>query len=669
VGATQRFHETADALSADCFLWLAMDANGPHRPQDALRYPDATHLLRIPTPRPDETPAAWFARVRPILDVWVSAGIPPGALIVIHANEPEQQGADVPVPWAIDAWLAAAHGYRDAILARYPNLPLLAPPLTCGNTHRITAAYIAGYPGIATHNYWSAGNPGWRQGRDGGQAWRCATDLGAVVYVTELGSNPQDAGELLAWLGEVDSPLVLGATVFIADGAACGWGQYDLTIEQAAAVRAGLATPPPSPQPAPSPPPPEPEPPMGYTRDYDPRGYRPLDPRWRPFIAGRNPAEADAICAAIDEAARRINYDANAMAAQACVETAVFTSARWRVARAAAGIGIYSDGTPDVQWGSIENGIHAQADLLTAYFGNDEEPYGTLAPHGFGGMRLGKTRLSDLDGVWAADRGYSAAIVGYLNSVLGGDAPASPPEPPSGVTGDQVAAEALSQLNRVRSGAYDTRNGDHPWYLWCESFVERVHEHCGLTVAAAVSAADKGRAMEAAGRLHRGDGDAPRGAVLFWDEGFWADGGHTAISLGDGTFVGTTDQGIQIRSGWQQRAGYMGWAFYPGVGDTPPAPPREDESIVVTVDGHIDDGRLDAVWYGRPVPTKTQLRSMPRVKGHGIPDRWESEFRAKKCLGQCLTKEMDVPDGSGARIQFFANGWIVWYPDGTTSVN
>jgi murein DD-endopeptidase MepM/ murein hydrolase activator NlpD len=98
------------------------------------------------------------------------------------------------------------------------------------------------------------------------------------------------------------------------------------------------------------------------------------------------------------------------------------------------------------------------------------------------------------------------------------------------------------------------------------------------------------------------------------------------------------------------------------------APPIAKDTGMFTIDGQIDDGRLDAVWFGTDAPTKTQQETMPRFKGHGIPDRWEVEFRKGRCLGAVRTREKTA-DATGAVIQYFASGWIVWYPDGTTSVN
>jgi murein DD-endopeptidase MepM/ murein hydrolase activator NlpD len=428
-GATGDFLAAAAALHARLFVWTTSE-----HARDAEPLPDAFHIVRVPTPLVGEDAGAWCGRVAQFVDEWSGADVPPGSLVFQLGNEPEiatGPDGDVPVAWAVGPWKESFPWYAATFRARWPSNGTLSAPFASQNTRFLDAMYTAACHGVAVHAYWSAGNPGWRWGEDGGQTWRTAVPFGMPIYVTEVNSNPTSVDEMVAWLGEVDSALVMGAAWFIADSPQ-SFPQYNVTASDAAELAARWH---PVPTPVNPPDPPTPEPPAPpYTRDYDPRGYRPLDPRWRDFIALFNSVEVIAICAAVDAAARRIDYDANAMMAQACVETAVFTSLRWRSAHAAAGIGIYGDGTPDIIWGdpphgTVEAGIDAMADLLTCYFRNDEEPYGMLLPHGFGGFALHDSRLAQMDGVWARDTGYSAAIVRYMNDVLAGDAPAPPPTP------------------------------------------------------------------------------------------------------------------------------------------------------------------------------------------------------------------------------------------------
>src|SRR5262249_53305165 len=130
------------------------------------------------------------------------------------------------------------------------------------------------------------------------------------------------------------------------------------------------------------------------------------------------------------------------------------------------------------------------------------------------------------------------------------------PMPPAatGVPADKIADEALRHLNEQRSGTYDLLNGDHFWCnpatndFYCESFVERAHEHCLVQVVPRDTAAIKGRALRDQGYMHTDGSHPPRGAVVSLDERYFAAGGHTAISLGNGTMVGTcSPEGVGIR--------------------------------------------------------------------------------------------------------------------------
>jgi hypothetical protein len=252
-GATTRFHAVASALNAEVFLWMEQN-----RVRDALAYPNATHILRLPNPQPSEGYAAWADRVDGLARSWSTGGIPAGALLFQHANEVDIAGYDLPVPWDIDAWLDHHAGYLYALRNRFPDVACLAPPFTCINTPCMTTDYLRPYQGAATHSYWSEGNPGWRQGRDGGASWRCATELGVPCYITELNSNPTSTNEILAWASEVDSDLVLGACLFLPDAAGTEFDMYNVTVAQAVEIRAGLHSSPPVPDLTPPPQPEEP---------------------------------------------------------------------------------------------------------------------------------------------------------------------------------------------------------------------------------------------------------------------------------------------------------------------------------------------------------------------------------------------------------------------------
>jgi len=312
---------------------------------------------------------------------------------------------------------------------------------------------------------------------------------------------------------------------------------------------------------------------MAYLPTYDPRGYVPLDDRWLPCIRAYNPDEAQAICDTYDEGCAIIGYDSNAAIAQGCVETGYFTSNRWKESHNAAGIGIYADDTPDVIWlytedtphGTVEDGVHGQLDLLTDYFTDGSEPFGTLAPLGFGGMEKGFSELCQMDGVWAADEGYSEAIVGVMNEVIpdNGGAPVT-------VSADDVVAMGQTQIGHAYSNGFDTVNGTHQWAYWCLAFADSANRNCGVDVPLYPNAVTAGRARDLQ------PGPAPKGAACFFDETFYYPDGHVGISMGDGRLLGTLTNPSNVGYMYwnDQTPGYMGWAYYENVEPMPdPRPP------------------------------------------------------------------------------------------------
>jgi len=310
---------------------------------------------------------------------------------------------------------------------------------------------------------------------------------------------------------------------------------------------------------------------MTYEPSYDPRGYLPLDARWLPCIQAYNPGEAEAICATYDSGCATIGYDANAAIAQGCVETGYFNSDRWRNSHNAAGIGIYSDGTPDIIWGpkphgDVETGVHAQLDLLTDYYTDGSEPYGTLAPHGFGGMVLGDTMLSQMDGVWAEDTGYSEAIVGVMNEVI----PEDGGEGTGMVTTKDVMRKGFTQYGHEYSGDFDTVNGNHPWAYWCLSFVDSAHRQAGLNPPLYPSAVVAGQSYALT------SGMAPFGAACFFGTSYYYPDGHACLSIGEGWMLSTVEDGngVGLKYIPPETPGFMGWCYYDGVSaDITPDPP------------------------------------------------------------------------------------------------
>jgi hypothetical protein len=140
------------------------------------------------------------------------------------------------------------------------------------------------------------------------------------------------------------------------------------------------------------------------------------------------------------------------------------------------------------------------------------------------------------------------------------------------VNASAVIQMAQTQVGHPYSGTYDALNGNHPWAYWCQSLVEATHRNLGLTVTPQSSA------VVAAGAHDLQPGRAPAGAAIWFGTSFYFPDGHTAISMGDGTCIGTlTDgSGIGYRTWNETTTGYLGWAYYDGV--------VADEDIIPTPD-------------------------------------------------------------------------------------
>jgi len=390
-----------------------------------------------------------------------------------------------------------------------------------------------------------------------------------------------------------------------------------------------------------------------YQTTYDPRGYLPLDARWLACISEGNPEEAQAICDTYDSGCQVIGYDANAAIAQGCVETAWFTSDRWRNSHNAAGIGIYSDSTADVIWGpmphgDVETGVHGQLDLLTDYYTDGSEPFGTLSPLGFGGMVLGYSQLQDMDGVWAADEGYSEAITGVMNEVI--------PETDEGGTGVVTALDvmkmAISQFGHPRSGTYDTLNGDHAWSYWCESYIESTHRNLGLSVTPQPSA------IVASQHYDLQPGRAPFGAAMWFGTSFYYPDGHTAFGTGGPYCLGTLTDGTGVGlMEWNETTeGYLGWAYYQGVEPYTPNPsPPIPNWLVQEGNPYSPDADGQEVGIGGGF-----LRFYNSV---------ENGLDPMVVLGYAKAREQQAtvtdPDGTvnTRTVQSFERGWLVYQPE------
>lgn len=654
--------------------YLYMTGAG-HQPSDALleaaRSEDgAMHFVRLPTQIVAETTNQYLDRIQPLIDAWmIRAGGLGGRLVFIPGNEPDiatGDGTDVPTAWAAQDFTNAFVRVCGALRRIYPGIVLANPAWSVEHSGWLGTMMVAAVDWVTGHAYWNGLDPDWERyalkDEQFGQAWRHVVSManGKPVVITEANSvGGTQPDQIAAWLKSLTG--VYGVCLYMADGQR-EWAAYDVSVSDADRIMALSAD---QPDPLPDP---QPGGNMAYTRDHDPRGYVPLRAGWFPKIASRNPEEVDAILAAYTEGCQAIRYDANAAVAQGWVETDGFTSNRWKNAHAAAGVGIYEDGTPDIIWGAAPHGdartgILAQCELLNDYYGNAADPWNLLKPHGLGfDSPLGKTKLSDMDGVWAADTGYSAAIVAVANEVTGDAIIPVPPLPKpapwyatTAKTGAMIAAEALKFLGSTDRADYDPNNGHGTPYLWCEAFAEAIPWRVTGIRVPFYSALLHGQALDAAGRLHH-DTDAPAGAWMIWGAAFWPDG-HIVISLGDGRYIGTTVDGIQIGSGWQYLPGYMGWAMPDGV---------TEGATDMRHDGKLDAGLAEYLWR---VGRDSEGQPIALNPASGIFTAWRGDLLAGVPWGEPRSQELAIGDGSGRVIQVFALGIAQAYPDGSVTFN
>ena len=156
---------------------------------------------------------------------------------------------------------------------------------------------------------------------------------------------------------------------------------------------------------------------------------------WAAAIRAQNSAQADAIAAAYFNLGAQIGLNADLALAQACHESAWFTSRHWTEQCDPCGLGVTSEETPGATFASLEAGIKAHYEHLACYTMAAEPPvvqeWGMLDPrHDF---HDGMPRVQDLvrpERKWAVPGdGYAAAIVTIANQVIGGmTMPALPTE-------------------------------------------------------------------------------------------------------------------------------------------------------------------------------------------------------------------------------------------------
>jgi len=169
---------------------------------------------------------------------------------------------------------------------------------------------------------------------------------------------------------------------------------------------------------------------------------------WADTIRPHNAAQADAIAAAYFHFGAQIGLNADLALAQACHESAWFTSPHWTEQFDPCGLGVTSDDAPGATFVSLEAGVQAHYEHLVCYTMAADPPilseWGMLDPrHAF---HDGLPRVGDLvrpERKWAVPGdGYAAAIVAIANQVIGNGE--QPMEPIVGLTDirDQLARNA-----------------------------------------------------------------------------------------------------------------------------------------------------------------------------------------------------------------------------------
>ncbi|MCA1666773.1 MAG: glucosaminidase domain-containing protein [Thermomicrobia bacterium] len=601
-GATDAFIQARQNIGASCILWTLA-----HGPQDTTL--GVTNIVRLPTPRKSNSPGQYLASVHAVISKWFPA-------------------------------LRAAWG----------GIQLAAPAYSVSNMDWYTPQYASHFDVLCAHAYWYS-NKDEMHDEAAGAAWKHAAAFGKPVYITEANSNPTTPDQLGQWAAELPES-VAGVCFYITDDDGHD-PNYNITPEQATEIRAAYESALTAPiQPPIIQPPIEPPPPVVpdvilpmehemYSGDSRPMHGNYVFPRqaWVQHIATSNPGEAEAIVATYAACCTQTGYDPNLAIAQGVVETEDFDSPRWHNAHNAAGIGIYSDGTPDVQFGTVERGIQAQIELLNDYYGDGTEPWGILKEFGFGGMHKGFTKLSDMDGVWAADTRYSHAIAAVANDVTGGSAPSVALPTPS-VAG-LVPLEAIYQIAQAKIGETHTEESTYEFGL-CEQFIEENLADAGLPRVRYYSAAIHGDELIAANLLRKGPWK--RGEVVVFGYAFDPNG-HICMAA-DYPYVITTYPGqitLFDASQWIQSAGYLGHYIPEGATDQ-----TEEDDMALPVEGKADDGLYEYAWRRSGIALN---------KESGFYTRWLAEVKKGVPVGIATSPEFSFPDGR--TCQTFSSGAVM----------
>jgi murein DD-endopeptidase MepM/ murein hydrolase activator NlpD len=628
-GFTDRARHAAEVFGPGIMLWLPSAGPG-----DAVRYPDCVHLVRLDNWTVDITPAQYAANVAPQVVRWRSAV--PDAIFVL-GNEPD---------------IEAGHSgeqvtrYAGAMKVAFPGIRVANPPLS---VERSMQVHAEGCDVVLMHSYFERQHPESMTDRQFGKSYTYALQVAGdrPVYVAEFNvvqTNcpidwPDRNRQAAAWLDQAEADGVAGVCFFLLD-ATPDWVSFDVGPEAAADILARRAPPAPVPAPIPAPHPP---------------------------VSTDIPALLDAIGKVADD-----DHMFNAMLMGAALETSLQDVAQ------------YGGGPGRGYWqieagpGGSHEGQITEEDALDPY-----QAAIFMAPD----YRHGCETITD----WTSDAASAYATAAYRAE-----------RPAVMYPGDRVtAAWALIRPYIRGGGAVAKYEIVTPVDCPVLQGSDGAFSHGGASPG--FFAIDYGCAI---GTPIRAVADGTVGAIYWQDSNpislrtghsVWIDHdcGYSTfschmteryVSTGDrivqGQIIGTTgDPASQPGNGYGDGP-HLHWEIWDtashvrvkmedleAAGIAGPWTPQEEDAAMFHVDGKIDDGRLDAAWYGTDKPTKTALKTMPRVKEHGIPQRWEAEFRAGNGLGMVRTPERAIPNAGGAVIQYFANGWICWYPDGTTTVN
>jgi len=134
-------------------------------------------------------------------------------------------------------------------------------------------------------------------------------------------------------------------------------------------------------------------------------------------------------------------------------------------------------------------------------------------------------------------------------------------------------------LQWVGQSSWQGPNGWRSSYEQCEKFVENAWN----TEYVETSALTGWNRAVNEGRAHRGDANAPRGALVYWN--CYGSYGHVGISVGGGQHVDAGSSAIQLGAN-SHHTSYLGWATapssWPGRAD-PGAPPSSGSNDLVFI--------------------------------------------------------------------------------------